>query len=110
EMLSSAQKGCVISTDRCRVPPALRDRNQLNYTITKIAWRKYGVHVVRARFCFSDAPIIVTPDYTVSVAKAWAAFTEVRRFLRNRQDVRYELPFPPRFASLLEGKKRSLLM
>lgn len=41
----------------------------------------------RARTCgpirFNDAHITILPDYTASVAKARAAFTDVRRLLRN---------------------------
>lgn len=43
---------------------------------------------------FNDAHITILPDYTASVAKARAAFTDVKRLLRNRQGVRYGLLFP----------------
>lgn len=45
---------------------------------------------------FKEAPIIITSDYTAAVARARAAFSEVRRLLRNRRDVRYGLLFPAR--------------
>lgn len=51
----------------------------------------------RARTCgpirFNDAHITILPDYTASMAKARAAFTDVRRLLRNRQGVRCGLLF-----------------
>ncbi|GAA6107511.1 uncharacterized protein LOC124626348 [Tachysurus ichikawai] len=40
--------------------------------------------------------ITILPDYTASVAKARAAFTDVRSLLRNRQGVPYGLLFPAR--------------
>ena len=45
---------------------------------------------------FKDVNITILPDYTASVAKARAAFTDVRRLFRNRQGVRYGLLFPAR--------------
>ncbi|KAK2829723.1 hypothetical protein Q7C36_017713 [Tachysurus vachellii] len=45
---------------------------------------------------FNDAYITILPDYTASVAKARAAFTDMRKLLRNRQGVRYGLLFPTR--------------
>lgn len=44
--------------------------------------------------CIKKSPIIITADYASSVAKAWVAFTEVRRLLCGRQDVCYGLLFP----------------
>lgn len=45
---------------------------------------------------FNGDPITIFPDYTTSVAKARAAFTEVRKLLRDRQGVRFGLLFPAR--------------
>jgi len=45
---------------------------------------------------FNGGPITIFPDYTASVAKARAAFTEVRKLLRDRQGVRFGLLFPAR--------------
>lgn len=39
--------------------------------------------------CFKDAPVTIIPDYTSSVAKTQAAFTGVKRLLRDRKGVRY---------------------
>ena len=40
--------------------------------------------------------IAIFPDYTPSVAKARAAFTDVRKALRGRKGVRYGLLYPAR--------------
>ncbi|KAK7896685.1 hypothetical protein WMY93_022010 [Mugilogobius chulae] len=50
----------------------------------------------RGQLHFKDVPITILPDYTPGVAKAGAAFTDVRRLLRDRQGVRYGLLFPAR--------------
>lgn len=41
-------------------------------------------------------PVAIFPDYTASVAKARAAFTDVRKMLRERSGVRYGILFPAR--------------
>lgn len=48
------------------------------------------------RLRFRGNPISIFPDYTSSVVKARAAFTDVRRVLRNRPGVRYGIFFPAR--------------
>lgn len=50
----------------------------------------------RGQLRFKDAPVMILPDYTASVAKARAAFTGVKRLLRNQQGVHYGLLFPAR--------------
>lgn len=45
---------------------------------------------------FNDAHFSILSDYTASVAKARAAFTDVRKLLRKRQGVRYGLLSPAR--------------
>uniref|UniRef100_A0A3P8T1M0 L1 transposable element RRM domain-containing protein n=1 Tax=Amphiprion percula TaxID=161767 RepID=A0A3P8T1M0_AMPPE len=46
---------------------------------------------------YKGNPIAMFPDYTANVAKARAAFTEVRRMLRGRQGIRYGLFYPAKF-------------
>lgn len=46
---------------------------------------------------YNGNPIAIFPDYTANVAKARAAFTDVRKMLRGRQGVRYGILFPARF-------------
>lgn len=43
---------------------------------------------------FNGDPIVIFPDYKASVAKARAAFTDVRKLLRGRQGVRFGILFP----------------
>ncbi|XP_046874005.1 uncharacterized protein LOC124466256 [Hypomesus transpacificus] len=45
---------------------------------------------------FNGVSIAIFPDYTASVAKARAAFTEVRKLLHKREDVRFGILFPAR--------------
>lgn len=45
---------------------------------------------------FKGTPITIAPDFTISVAKARAEFTGVRRLLRDRPGVRYGLLYPAR--------------
>lgn len=51
----------------------------------------------RGQFNYNRNSIAIFPDYTASVAKARAAFTEVRRILQGRLGVRYGILFPARF-------------
>lgn len=55
---------------------------------------------------FNGEPITIFPDYTATVAKARAAFTEVRKLLRDRQGVRYGILFPARFRVTYKGEDR----
>ena len=55
---------------------------------------------------FNGETIMIFPDYTASVAKARAAFTEVRKLLRNRQGVRYGILFPARFRISYKGEDK----
>ena len=55
---------------------------------------------------FNGESITIFPDYTATVAKARAAFTEVRKMLRDRQGVRYGILFPARFRVTYGGEDR----
>ena len=50
----------------------------------------------RAPLMYNGNRIAIFPDYTPSVAKARAAFTDIRRALRGRKGVRYGLLYPAR--------------
>lgn len=45
---------------------------------------------------YKGHPISIFPDYTASVVKARAAFTDVRKILRDKPGVRYGIFFPAR--------------
>lgn len=60
----------------------------------------------RGLLSFNGEPITIFPDYTATVAKARAAFTEVRELLRDRQGVRYGILFPVRFWVTYRGEDR----
>ena len=55
---------------------------------------------------FNGVSIAIFPDYTASVAKARAAFTEVRKLLHKREDVRFGILFPARLRITHDGKER----
>ena len=55
---------------------------------------------------FNGVSIDIFPDYTASVAKARAAFTEVRKLLHKREDVRFGILFPARLRITHDGKER----
>lgn len=50
--------------------------------------------------------IAIFPDYTARVAKARAAFTEVRKMLHNRPNVRFGILFPARLRVTHNGEER----
>ncbi|KAI4886249.1 hypothetical protein NFI96_009875 [Prochilodus magdalenae] len=55
---------------------------------------------------FNGENIAIFPDYTASVAKARASFTEVRQMLRNRPGVRFGILFPARFRITYKGEEK----
>ena len=54
-------------------------------------------------------PVAIFPDYTTAVAKARAAFTEVRRALRDKQGVRFGILFPARLRISYEGEDKEFV-
>ncbi|RXN18047.1 putative transposase element L1Md-A101/L1Md-A102/L1Md-A2 [Labeo rohita] len=60
----------------------------------------------RAPLRFNGESIAIFPDYTSNVAKARAAFTEVRKLLHNRQGVRFGILFPARLRISHDGKEK----
>lgn len=55
---------------------------------------------------FNGKRIAIFPDYTTSVAKARAAFTDARRALRGRSDVRFGLLYPARLKITYKGDSK----
>ncbi|XP_072567057.1 NACHT, LRR and PYD domains-containing protein 3-like isoform X2 [Paramormyrops kingsleyae] len=55
---------------------------------------------------FNGESVAIFPDYTASVAKARAAFTEARKLLRNRQGVRMASYTQPVYVFHTTGEKR----
>lgn len=53
--------------------------------------------------------IAIFPDYTSTVAKARAAFTDVRKMLRGRRGVRYGLLYPARLRVLYKDEDKEFL-
>lgn len=60
----------------------------------------------RAPLRINGETIAIFPDYAASVARARAAFTEVRRLLRNRQGVRFGILFPARLRITHNGEEK----
>lgn len=54
---------------------------------------------------FNRNPIAIVPDFTASVAKARVAFTDVRKMLRGRPDVRFSILFPARLCISYKNEK-----
>ncbi|KAI3370726.1 hypothetical protein L3Q82_007105 [Scortum barcoo] len=75
--------------------------DRLRVIIAKLHYHQECVEILRrarsrAPLHFNGEPVTIFPDYTVSVARARAAFTEIRGLLRGREGVRYGLLFPAR--------------
>ncbi|KAK7891490.1 hypothetical protein WMY93_023453 [Mugilogobius chulae] len=51
----------------------------------------------RGKLHYRGSPIAIFPDYTASVAKARAAFTDVRKMLHDKPGIRYGILYPARF-------------
>ncbi|CAM4672382.1 unnamed protein product [Leuciscus chuanchicus] len=60
----------------------------------------------RAPLRYNGESIAIFPDYTTRVAKARAAFTEVRKLLHNRQNVRFGILFPARLRVTHNGEEK----
>ena len=63
----------------------------------------------RAPLSYSRRRVAIFPDYTSSVAKARAAFTDVRKMLRGRQGVRYGLLYPARLRISYKNEEKEFL-
>lgn len=63
----------------------------------------------RAPLRYQGEQISIFPDYTETVAKARAAFNNVRNILRGRRDVRYGILFPARLRISYKGDDKEFL-
>ena len=60
----------------------------------------------RAPLRYNGETVAIFPDYTARVAKARAAFTEVRKLLHNRQNVRFGILYPARLRITHNGEEK----
>lgn len=58
---------------------------------------------------YGALPISIFPDYPPSVARARAVFTDVKRLLKGRADVRYGFMHPAKLRITFNGVKRDFL-
>ena len=58
---------------------------------------------------YKGDPVAIFPDYTAGVAKARAAFNNVRSLLRGRQEIRYGIIFPARLRISYNGDNKEFL-
>lgn len=82
--------------------------------VAKLHYYQDCVEVLRrarnqAPLQWNGNPISIFPDYTASVAKARAAFTDVRNLLREQRGVRYGLLFPARLRITHNGADKEFL-
>ena len=82
--------------------------------VAKLHYHQDCVEVLRrartqAPLRFNGTPIAIFPDYTAAVARARAAFTEVRRLLRDQQGVRFGILFPARLRISYNGEDKEFL-
>lgn len=53
--------------------------------------------------------IAIFSDYTAKVAKAWAAFADVKKLLQDQQGVRYGILFPTRLHITYNGIEKDFV-
>lgn len=58
---------------------------------------------------FNGEPVAIFPDFTTTVARARAAFTEVRKLLHNQQGVRFGILYPARLRITYNGQDKEFL-
>lgn len=77
------------------------DQEKPRVVIAKVHNDRDAVEILRrardtAPLVYNGNRIAIFPDYTPGVAKARAAFTDIRKVLRGRKGVRYGLLYPAR--------------
>lgn len=82
--------------------------------VAKLHYYQDCVEVLRrarsqAPLQLNGTSISIFPDYTANVAKARAAFTDVRKLLREQRGVRYGLLFPAQLRITYNGADREFL-
>lgn len=63
----------------------------------------------KAPLRFNGKPVAIFPDYTTAVARARAAFTDVRKLLHDRRGVRFGILFPARLRITHDGEDKEFL-
>lgn len=58
---------------------------------------------------YNSNPIAIFLDHTANIAKAWAAFTDVRKMLRGRWCVRFGILFPARLHISHKNEEKEFL-
>ena len=84
---------------RIRAPRGPKDQDRPHVIIAKLHSDGDAAEILRrardrAPLMYRGKRISIFPDYTSSVARARAAFTDVRKELRDRKGVRYGLLYP----------------
>lgn len=79
-----------------------REREKPRVIIAKLHYDVDAAEILRkardkAPLYYNGQRVSIFPDYTANVAKARAAFTDVRKILRGQKEIRYGLFFPARF-------------
>lgn len=90
------------------------DRERPRVIIAKLHYDEDAVEILRrardkAPLSYYGQRVAIFPDYTASVAKARAAFTEVRKALRGRKEIRYGLLYPTRFRISHKNQSREFV-
>lgn len=87
--------------DRALATRQQGEREKPRVIIAKLHYDGDAMEILRkardgAPLSYNGHRIAIFPDYTASVAKARAAFTDVRRALRGQKEIRYSLLYPAR--------------
>lgn len=90
------------------------DRERPRVIIAKLHYDEDATEILRkardnAPLLYEGQRVSIFPDYTANVAKARAAFTEVRKVLRGQKDIRYGLFFPARFRITYQEETREFV-
>lgn len=94
-----------------RTPASRKSDGKPRAIVAKLHYHQDCVEVLtgartRAPLRVNRETIAIFPDYAAGVARARAAFTEVRKLLRNRQGVRYGILFPARLRITHNGEEK----
>lgn len=104
-----------VKVDRShRIFGSSRDGDKPRVIIAKMHYDEDAVEILRkardkAPLFYNGQRVSIFPDYTANVAKARAAFSEVRSALRGRKDIRYGLLFPARLRITHNGNCREFV-
>lgn len=99
---------------RIATPRVTGDREKPRVIIAKLHYDGDATEILRrarerAPLIYNGNRIAIFPDYTSAVAKARAAFTDVRKTLRGRRGVRYGLLYPARLRISYKDEDKEFL-